>query len=312
MFDTMPAPAGLITDPGCYVDLDIDRYHGQCTAGPSISSSGLRTVFIDSPAHYWVTSALNPNRIDEPANEALILGRAAHHLLLGEEAFGRHFVVRPDEAPDGRAWNGNNLSCKAWLEAQAKAGLTVLTPAQIEIIRGMRASLAAHHLVQGGILDGAVERSLLWKDEETGIWLKARPDVIPTAAGDFADLKTAARVAPEDLTRAVSDRRLDMQAALVKWGAKAVLGIDMTDFALVFVEKSPPHCVEIRVIRPDDIAAAEDDLRAALQLFARCLERGHWPGPGGSLSDLAPIGLSDFARRRAADRRAFIQQELAA
>ena len=307
LVQAIPAPDGVITSKGCYVDLDIQRYHGQCTDGPSISSSGLRSIFIDSPAHYWVGSHLNPNRVDEPQSEALILGRAAHHLLLGEKEFGSLFVVRPDKFDSWRS-----KEAKGWKAEQEKAGMTVLLPGQIETIRGMHASLQAHPLIAGGILDGAIEHSLIWQDQETGLWLKARPDAIPTASGDFADLKTAASVAPEDLSRAVSDRRLDMQAALVKWGAKAVLGIDMNDFALVFVEKAPPHCVEVRVIRPDHIEEAEGDLRAALRLFAKCLKNNSWPGPGGSMSDLAPIGLSDFARRRAADRRAFIQQEIAA
>ncbi|MCX5569642.1 PD-(D/E)XK nuclease-like domain-containing protein [Kaistia nematophila] len=312
LVQAIPAPDGVITSKGCYVDLDIERYHGQCTDGPSISSSGLRTIFIDSPAHYWKSSAINPNRIPYVPTEPMVLGKAAHHLLLGERDFGRLFTVRLAKAPDGRDWNGNNASCRAWLAEQAHAGLTVLTSGQIEAIRGMHASLQAHPLITAGILDGAIEHSMIWQDEETGIWLKARPDAIPTASGDFADLKTAAGVAPEDLSRAVSDGRLDMQAALVKWGAKAVLGIEMNDFALVFVEKTPPHCVEVRVIRPDHIEEAEGDLRAAIRLFAKCLKTNTWPGPGGTSVDPAPIGLSDFARRRAADRRAFIQQEIAA
>ncbi|SHG78518.1 PDDEXK-like protein of unknown function [Kaistia soli DSM 19436] len=307
MINAIKAPLGLIDTAGCYADLDIERYHGQCTEGPSISSSGLREIFSKSPAHFWATSSLNPDRAEPADKDELILGRAAHHLLLGEQGFDRLFAIRPDAWKDWRTG-----AAKAWRAAQIEVGRTVLSPGEIESIRGMHASLAAHPLVARGILDGAIEQSLIWQDTETGIWLKARPDAIPTSSGDFADLKTAASVAPEDLSRAVSDRRYDMQAALVKWAAKAVLDIDMTDFALVFVEKSPPHCVEIRVIRHDDIAEAETDLRAALQLFAKCLKNGRWPGPGGSLSDLAPIGLSEFARRRAADRRAFIQQEIAA
>jgi hypothetical protein len=55
--------------------------------------------------------------------------------------------------------------------------MTVLLPGQIEIIRGMHASLQAHPLITGGILDGAIEHSLIWQDEETGIWLKARGDI---------------------------------------------------------------------------------------------------------------------------------------
>ena len=87
-----------ITEPGVY-DVSIDRYHSQICDGPSISSSGIRAL-LRSPAHYWRTSDLNPARVEEDDKEAFILGRAAHHLLLGEKEFSRQFVIRPDEAPD--------------------------------------------------------------------------------------------------------------------------------------------------------------------------------------------------------------------
>lgn len=312
MIDPKTLEAGeIVTAPGVYL-MPLDWYHDQSCDGPSASSSGLRTIFGASPAHYWISSSLNPDRIEEEPSEALILGRAAHHLFLGEREFSSIFVIRPDQAPDGRAWNGNNLTCKSWFADQKAAGLTVLKPEQVEQIKGMRAGLERHPLVQAGILDGAIEHSLIWRDEETGVWLKARPDAIPNASGDFADLKTTADVTPRGIQKAIDDGRLDMQAALVKWGAKAVLGIEMNEFSLVFVEKTPPHCVEIRTVRPDDIREAEEDLRAALRLFARCVKENHWPGPGGSRSDAAYISVSEFTRKRAADRRAFILQEIAA
>ena len=84
--------------------------------------SGRRTVFIDSPAHYWVSSHLNPNRVEESQNEALILGRAAHHLLLGESDFSRLFSVRPDRwdswrTNDAKAWKADSAGANARSEA---------------------------------------------------------------------------------------------------------------------------------------------------------------------------------------------------
>jgi hypothetical protein len=73
-----------------------------------------------------------------------------------------------------------------------------------------------------------------------------------------------------------------MQAALVKWGCKEVLGRDMTEFSFVFVEKEPPHCVDVLVLDPEDIEAAEHDLRMALRTLAYCLKTGDWFGPSGS------------------------------
>ncbi|HCE07495.1 MAG TPA: hypothetical protein DEQ40_02630 [Oxalobacteraceae bacterium] len=297
-----------ITKPGVY-SISMEQYHSQCCIGPSVSSSGLRTIFTKSPAHFWVQSSLNPDAEEQKDTEAFVFGRAAHHLLLGEDDFSTMFIVRPDEAPDGRAWNGNNLTCKDWLAKQAKAGRTVLKPDQIEQIRGMARSLAAHPLIQAGILNGEIEKSLMFKDKETGIWLKARPDAIPNASGDFADLKTTSEIGFK-LDRSVNSYRYDMQAALTKWGCKEVLGIDMTDFSFVFVEKEPPHCVDVLVLNPEDIQAAEHDLRASLHTLAYCLKTGDWFGPSGTQRDARYVSLGEFARNSALARREFLEREI--
>lgn len=296
-----------ITKKAVY-SISMADYHGQCCAGPSVSSSGLRTIFTQSPAHFWVGSSLNPKAIEQKDSEAFIFGRAAHHLLLGEDDFSSLFIVRPAQAPDGRDWNGNNKSCKEWLEAQTKAGRTVLTSAQIENIRGMARALAAHPLVDAGILNGDIEKSLIWEDKETGIWLKARPDAIPNDS-DFADLKTTSETGFK-LDRSVASYRYDMQAALVKWGCKEVLGRDMAEFSFVFVEKEPPHCVDVLVLDPEDIEAAERDLRAALRTMAYCLKTGDWFGPSGSQRDARYVSMGEYARQSALLRREFLEREI--
>lgn len=297
-----------ISKKGVY-SISMSDYHGQPCVGPSVSSSGLRTIFSQSPAHFWCRSSLNPKAEPEKETEAFVFGRAAHHLLLGEDDFSTLFIVRPDEAPDGRDWNGNNKSCKEWLAAQEKAGRTVLTKKQIEAIRGMARSLAAHPLIDAGILNGEIEKSLIWQDKETGIWLKARPDAIPNDSGDFADLKTTSEIG-FGLDRSVSSYRYDMQAALVKWGCKEVLGVEMTDFSFVFVEKEAPHCVEVLALDPEDIIAAEHDLRAALRTLAYCLKTGDWFGPSGSQRDARYVSLGEFARNAALARREFLEREI--
>lgn len=299
-----------ITKSGVY-DLTMEEYHGQPCDGPSISSSGLRTIFTQSPAHYFVDSPLNPEREedDEADSEAFILGRAAHHLLLGEDDFSTLFIVRPDRL-DGSAWQGNRTACKEWLAAQAKSGRTVLKPEQIKQIRGMARSLAKHPLIEAGILNGEIEKSLVWKDKETGIWLKSRPDAIPNDSGDFADLKTTIETGFK-LDKSITSYRYDMQAALAKWAAKEVLGVEMTSFSFVFVEKKAPHCVDILTLHSEDVERAELDLRVALKTFARCIETGDWFGPSGSQSDARFVHISEYAQESALLRREFLEREIA-
>lgn len=289
--------------------LSMADYHSQCCVGPSTSSSDLRTLFKDSPAHMFVRSSLNPGRIPQPETEAFILGRASHHLLLGEDDFSTLFIVRPEEAPDGRDWNGNNKSCKEWLFAQAAAGRTVLTPKQIEAIRGMARSLAVHPLIEAGILNGDIEQSLVWQDKETGIWLKSRPDAIPNDSGDLADLKTTSEIG-WGLDRSVVNYRYDIQTALAKWGCKEVLGREMTDFSFVFVETTPPHCVEVLVLDKEDIQRAEHDLRTALKTLKYCLDTGDWFGPSGSQRDARYVSVPDHTKNAHLLRREFLEREI--
>jgi len=296
-----------ISKKGVYA-LSMSDYHGQPTVGPSVSSSGLRTIFQESPAHFWVNSSINPKAVEQKDSEAFVFGRAAHHLLLGEDDFSTLFIVRPEEI-DGAAWQGNRTVCKKWITDQRAAGRTVLTAEQIEKIRGMARSLAKHPLIEAGILNGDIEQSLIWQDKETGIWLKARPDAIPNGSGDFADLKTTVETGFK-LDRSVISYRYDMQAALVKWGCKEVLGFDMTEFSFVFVEKDPPHCVDVLVLDPEDIQAAEHDLRASLRTLAYCLKTGDWFGPSGSQRDARYVSIGEYARNNALLRREFLEREI--
>jgi len=298
-----------ISTKGAFTGIPMLAYHGQLTVGPSISSSGLRTIFTQSPAHYFDTSYLNPERADEDDKEAFILGRAAHHLLLGEDDFSTLFVMRPDEL-DGAPWHGNRKVCKTWLHDQALAGRTVLTPAQIESIRGMARALAKHDLIQQGILNGQIETSLVWKDKETGIWLKSRPDAIPSDSGDVADLKTSVNYG-FDLDNSAAKLRYDIQAALTKWGLRECLGIEMQSFSLVFALKKRPYCVDVLTFHNEDIEQAEKDLRVALRVFARCVETNNWFGPSGSQNDARYLAFSQRVRESAEHRRDFLTREIA-
>lgn len=304
----------LIDKAGIY-SMPLDVYHSQCCIGPSISSSKLRTIFMHSPAHYWFESEMNTERVEdedeeEPAEKAsFVLGRAAHHLLLGEEAYSTLFIQRPKMAPDGRAWNGNNLTCKAWLADQRNAGRTVVTPQQVRNIRGMAKSLAEHPLVNAGILNGDIERSLIWRDKKTGIWLKSRPDAIPSDSGDVADLKTTS-FHGEELDREVRKHRYDMQGALTKWGLKEVLGLTMNSFCLVFVGSKGPWSTDVLAISAEDIEAAERDLRQSVDTFAWCLEHNNWFGPSGTQLDARYVYFPDAVKERHQFRREFLQREI--
>lgn len=270
-----------IAMPGWYDRVPISVYHSaQITREPSVSSSGLRLCWSKSPKHFYATWPYNPQieEDDEPEESAaFVLGRAAHHLYLGEDNFSLQFIARPEKIA-GLPWQGNRTECRAFLKQQAAAGRTVLKPEQIKAIKGMARSLAEEPLAID-LLQGAVEQTLIARDPETGLWLKARPDVIPTSDGMFADLKTTESVVDYDLKGTLRKYGYHMQGALI-WEVCELLGLPFDGFALVFIEKKSPYCVRIVELTDDDLGRGRLQNRAMIRRIKKCLDEGRWPGPG--------------------------------
>jgi hypothetical protein len=289
-----------IAMPGIYSGVPISFYHSaEAAIEPSMSSSGLRTIFKESPRHYWSGSVYNPDRIELEETNSLILGRAAHHLLFGEADFRKLFTVRPATV-NGEAWHGNKTICKMWLQKQEDVGLTVLTMPQLDQIKGMAKSLAEEPLVRAGILNGGIEQSYIWKDIETGVWLKSRPDANPNDGLDFCDMKTTTSVQLDDLRRTIADYGYHQQGALIGEACQQIHHQPMNSFSLLFIESKPPYCCRIVTLKANDLQLGHEANHAALQTFAICLKAKHWPGPGGDQQDAAYIEMQPYAQRRVA------------
>jgi hypothetical protein len=288
--ESIPWDGTPITKPGMYSGIPMISYHGNICDGPSVSTTGLKKLIGESPADFWDTSYMNPDRAEDKETSALIFGRAIHHLILGEPHFQKVFAEQPSTYEDEKTgeikkWTNAAHACKRWDAARAKENRYVLTKSEVEGIRGIARSLATHPLVQAGVLNGLVERSLFWKDRKTGIWLKHRPDVIPTDSGDICDLKKIRSVDWDQLRRNIFDFGYYQQGALSKWALKEVLDIDMQSFMLLFVEDKRPFSVRPVILKDIDLEIGTVANRAALDIMARCLKEDRWPGPGGLNDD---------------------------
>lgn len=297
-----------ITKPGMYSGIDIETYHGQDICdGPSVSSSGLRQIFNESPAHFFAHWRGNTDRVEEKEARHYILGRAVHHLLLGQRGFRELFTVQPEDYENEKTgevkpWNNNADVCRRWHDEQRKKNLAVLLPRELEQMQGMALVLGRHPIVKAGALNGKIERSIVFKDKETGVWVKVRPDAVPTDGADHVDYKTTTSVLWPDLVRTIGECGYHQQGALVRRAAREVLGHANTTFTLVFQEKTEPYCVRVVTLKDSDLNRGERQNRIALDTFARCLKSGHWPGPGGDREDAEHIELSDREQQRIDDQ----------
>jgi hypothetical protein len=295
-----------ITKPGLYAGVPIGLYHSaQICDGDSVSSSGLRKLFSESPADFYDEWAGNPNRAPDEDKTHFAIGRAVHHLMLGEPFFSKLFCIQPAEyeADQGemKTWSNNAKACREWQAQRAKEGKAVLTLDSFESIRGMAEALSAHPLVRAGALNGLIERSGFFKDKATGLWVKIRPDAIPTDSGDYTDIKTTTSVLWNDLRKTIFERGYHQQLALIRTGVRE-LGFPFTSASLVFVKKKRPFSVRVVTLKDNTLDQGERANRVALDAMADCLKKKHWPGPGGDREDAQPIELPEYAEKQIEDR----------
>lgn len=267
-----------ISANGLYPDLSIDDYHSDCCDGPSISASGLHRLLNEAPAIYWATSALNPHRDTETAKRALDFGRAAHAMVLGEPEFAKYFVVSPYD-------DFRKKEAQEWRDGETR---TIVRANEFPVILAMAAAQRQSPQVARAFRDGKPEQSLIWQDEETGVWLKSRPDWLPDdpAKGFLVDYKTARSIQPRILSSHAFQFGYHIQAALQVDGTRAVLGVEPLGIGHVCQEKTGPYLAELRLFTPEQIDFGRREYRRALTIFKKCWDawRGGepdikaWPG----------------------------------
>lgn len=309
---------GAITEDGVYRNVPIEAYHHDRDLfdGPAVSKSSLKHVLPvhgGSPKQFWGRWNWNENHIGPgDPTDALIFGKAAHCLLLGDEVFDRNFVVRPAKAPGDpqkRDWHGANNYCKSWLIEQKEAGRLVLTQDQIKVVEKMSEDASDYPLIRDGILNGRVERTLAARDPETGIWLKVRPDAMPNADGVFADLKTIGSFDEDFMSRQLFDAGYYLQAAMTRMVCR-LLKIPFETFVLVYVLKdeiTDTAHVEINdqstvlpggTELPSELDAGEEMIRWGLRTIRKCLDEKRWPGREPFQSGERKITMLPFQKNK--------------
>lgn len=308
---TTPAPrviedGEVITEAGQYI-MSMDWYHQQCCAGPSVSSSGLRKLYHESPADFWAFSDLNENRFEQEGTEAFTFGRAAHALLLGDEVFSDKFAVLPRTAPpkplvsqiaaraQGRISDAAAERFEFWDVWEVENhGKEILSETDLIHIEHIADQLHAHPLVPV-LMEGQVEQSLIWQDR-TGLWVKSRLDIL-SSTGDLADLKSTAQKDLNLLFRDIRKHGYDMQLGLATMALEQVMGIpfDAENYGgrsaiLLFVYKKPPYHVMPVEVDFQALYWARLKCRAALDRMAQCIADDNWPGPVEGI----PIYTSDY------------------
>lgn len=266
-----------IARAGVYDGIPIEVYHGDLCAGPSMSSSMAIAMVKMSPEKAHYRSYLNPERPDDDS-PATIIAQCAHALILeGKEGFDRIAIVQPSFS---YGWEGKaqrrefEKMCRA-----RKPAPFILTRSEFETVRLMRDAMDRNRSVGARLRAGVKERTLIWRDAETGIWCKSRPDVQNIARDYALDYKTVPDTHPDAFETHAWRMGYHQQGAWALEGFKALgLSTDGLRWEFATQEREPPFAIGWGFLNRDNLEIGRELNRRARIMWAECLKRGEWPG----------------------------------
>ncbi|WP_310620145.1 PD-(D/E)XK nuclease-like domain-containing protein [Flexibacterium corallicola] len=265
-----------ITKGGVYSDVPIDRYHKDPNlfAGPSVSKSALKRIFRPlkgSPKAFWGRWYCNPDHVIDPPSDALNFGKAAHCLILGDESFSANYALRPE------VWDSyRKKEAREWKVQVYEQCKTPVTLQDLETIKSIADELKTNPYVQSGILDGEIERTIVAKDPETGIYLRMRPDCIPSE-GMYSDFKTAADLSERFLVNQVRDCGYHIQAGTIKKVCQ-ILDLPFKSFSLVYGLKNEVSDSAAVELDPADVDLGMRMVEKGLREIRQGPDTGTWAG----------------------------------
>ena len=230
-------------------------------------------------------------RVPRKDTAALSFGRPAHsYLLEGPEKFFQNYIVMPANAPKRPSVtqiNAKNPSAETeknilWWDEFEKANEGKVLVAGDDFLKlvEMKKALNAHPFASKLLADGVAEQTVIWKDPETGIMCKCRPDHEP-GKRILADLKSCANAGEFDFRRDVVKYGYDMQAGMYLDGTTIATGEEYDGFVFVAIEKEEPFRVETYLLDAEFIVRGQYEYRRLLNIELECRRTGFYPNYQG-------------------------------
>lgn len=253
---------------GVYPNLSSEAYHAD-------KNSLSRTSILDfkhSAKRYW-SKHLNADRPIEEENDDFNFGTAFHTLILEHDTFVKEYGVKPKHVTikdSGREAHEEHKkflaenSHKKWLKKET-----------YDLLMAMQATLKGNERGMKLIQDAVYECSFFWEDKDTGLMLKARPDILQS--GIYIDLKTISDATSHNYQREMVKYGYHIQAAMVRDAVLELQGEKMNAAINICVEKKYPCSIGIYIIDEAAIDAGEAEYKATLVDIKHAIVHNYFP-----------------------------------
>lgn len=254
--------------PGIYTDISNHDYHH----GEGISKSQLDLI-AECPALLpWQQNA----PVDELKTAALDFGTAFHCRCLEPNEFNKRYAIAPSF--DRRTTKGKAAEA-AFISECASSGKQVLSSEDASKLRLMYDSVMAHPLARWMLeSSGQSESSIYWRDNETDVLCRCRPDKIITDYHWLIDLKTTSDM--DKFSHSFYDYRYHVQDSFYTDGYKSQV-CEQPVFAFLVVSTSS-NCgrypVNVFILDQQAKEAGRTEYQRNLRTYHECLRSNEWPG----------------------------------
>jgi len=201
-------------------------------------------------------------RLPMPDTKALLEGRVIHCAVLEPDEFDARYIVSPKI--DKRTKAGKEEYAAFVDEAN---GREVLAPELYDTALSIQKAVYGHSVASELLQDGKAEMAAFWKDERTGLDMKAKADYLNA---DVIDLKTARDASPGSFSKACADFKYGWQAV------HYMRGFERDDFVFIVVEKTQPYVVECYRLDEASLDVARWQLDDAIDKYKMCVDFDDW------------------------------------
>lgn len=257
--------------PGHFdADMPEDQYHRH----PALSTTGIKGL-LRCPARFR-----HDRDHGRAPKDSFDLGSAAHTMVLGTGWELAEWT--------GEDWRGKEAG--EFKAAARAAGKIPILASQMHEVRKMHTRLLDHPAGRYFSSGGISEVSMFWADEETGVECRARADRL-TVEDDrplIIDYKTCSDASIHGVRSSVAKYGYNIQQAFYTWGL-IESGLDpdaVGSFLFIFQETSAPYPVTMVRLADTAVWLGRQDVRRALELYARCARDDHWPDYADDVTEI--------------------------
>lgn len=252
-----------------------EQYHADKTA---LGSSSIKLA-LKSPNTFYYNHFVKKVT---PEKEAFRYGKIVHKALLESLKFQEMYVVEPEfvgYTADGRLSPRSREAKEQkamWYNTLPPDAIVVTEDERDQIITTIE-NIMRHEDAPLLLKEGKPEIAGYFRDEETGLRLKIKPDFLSFDGSRLVDIKTSRDISSRRFGSLAYSYRYDFQLYHYATGVKAITGAWPETIWILAIENMAPFECNVIHLPITQIEQAATEYRATLNKIRECIDNGKWP-----------------------------------